>query len=81
MRPFGSYYFIDFRKAYDSVNYQILLAKLCKLDLHHVLITWPHCFLHQRQRRIKIEDTTSPWLIMNEAISRGSWLGFVLHSN
>ena len=37
--------FINFRKAFDSINHEILLEKLGKLGFHHNTILWYKTYL------------------------------------
>ena len=76
--------YIDFRKAFDSVNHVILLDRFRELGVHPVLISWLHSFLYQRQQRVKIGDEVSSWLTMKGAVPQGSWLGplcFIVYVN
>ena len=67
--------YIDFRKAFDSINHVILLDMFRELGVHPVLIPWLHIFLYQRQQRVKIGDEVSSWLTVKGAVLQGSWLG------
>ena len=78
--------YIDFWKAFDSVNHVILVDRFRELGVHLVLISWLHSFLlvYQRQQRVKIRDEVSSWLTMKGEVPRGSWLGplcFIVYVN
>ena len=76
--------YVDFRKAFDSVNHAILLDRFRELGVHPILISWLHSFLHERQQRVKIGDEVSSWLNMKGAVPQGSWLGplcFIVYVN
>ena len=76
--------YVDFRKAFDSVNHAILLDSFRELGVYPILIFWLHSFLHERQQRVKIGDEVSSWLTMNGAVPQGSWLGplcFIVYVN
>ncbi len=66
--------FIDYSKAFDNVNHNILLEKFEKLDIHPVLLHWLHGFLYHREQRVKINNEVSSWLTLNGAVPQGSWL-------
>ena len=76
--------YVDFRKAFDSVNHAILLDRFRELGVHPILISWLHSFLHERQQRVKIGNEVSSWLNMKGAVPQGSWLGplcFIVYVN
>ncbi len=66
--------FIDFSKAFDSVNHCTLLSKFKQLEIHPILIRWMHGFLFQREQRVKINREVSEWLTLQGAVPQGSWL-------
>ena len=67
--------YVEFRKAFDSVNQAILLDRFREFGVHPLLISWLHSFLHERQQRVKIGDEVPSWLTMKGAVPQGSWLG------
>ena len=60
--------YVDFRKALDSDNHAILLDRFCRLEVHHILFSWSHSFLHERQQRVKIGGEVSSLLTMKGAV-------------
>ncbi len=66
--------FIDFSKAFDSVNHCTLLNKLRQLEVHPILVRWMHGFLCQREQRVKINNEVSDWLTLKGGVPQGSWL-------
>ena len=64
---------VDFRKAFDLVNHNILLHKLFDRKVPHCLIKW--FFLDQRSQRVRIGDNRLAWLFLNVAMPQGFWLG------
>ena len=67
--------FIDFAKAFDHVDHNILVAKLLSLDLPDIIIRWMMSFLAHRQQRVKIGNVLSDWLEMSAGMPQGSFLG------
>lgn len=69
---------LDFRKAFDLIDHNILLAKLCSLGVPSVLLRWVHAFLMDRNQRIKIGETTSDWCHVHGGVPQGTKLGPLL---
>ena len=67
--------FIDFAKAFDHVDHNIMVAKLTKFGLPDVIIRWMCSFLQHRRQRVKIGDVVSDWLVMDAGMPQGSFLG------
>ena len=67
--------FVDFAKAFDHIDHNVLVAKLMDYDLPHTVIRWICSFLHHRHQRVKIGDVMSEWLVMDAGIPQGSYLG------
>ena len=63
--------FIDFAKAFDHVDHNMLVAKLMEFGLPDVIVRWMCSFLCHRRQRVKIGDVMSDWLVMDA----GSYLG------
>ena len=53
--------FVDFAKAVDRVDHDILMAKMCPLDLVDIIICWMCSFLRHRRQQIVIRDVMSDW--------------------
>ena len=67
--------FVDFKKAFDLVNHNLLLRKLLGSNVPHCLIKWFFSYLDQRSQRVRIGTNVSGWLHLNGAMPQGSWLG------
>ena len=69
--------FVDFTKAFDHVDHDILVAKMRALDLSDVIICWMCSFLRHRCQRVVIGDVMSDcdWVQMVAGMPRGSYLG------
>ena len=66
---------VDFKKAFDLVNHNILLRKLLNRNVPHCLIKWFLSYLDHRSQRVRIGTNYSGWLHLNGAMPQGSWLG------
>ena len=51
--------FIDLSKAFDSVNHNILLEKLKKLNMSASVMQWFKSYLSERSQSVKIEGNIS----------------------
>ena len=69
---------VDFSKAFDLINHNLLIAKLEALDVPKALIRWIHAFLSSRQQRVRLQDDVSDWLHINGGVPQGTKLGPVL---
>jgi hypothetical protein len=75
---------VDFSKAFDLVDHNILINKVSKTGAPEFLISWLHSFLCGRQQRVKIGSTFSKWTPLNAGVPQGTLLGpstFLLHIN
>lgn len=66
---------IDFSKAFDRVNHEVLLTKLSKLPLPDCILNWFISFLSNRSHATKCLGTVSSTLPINRSIIQGSGLG------
>ena len=51
--------FLDFSKAFDTVNHEILLSKLEKYGIPEMALLWFNNYLQNRSQYLKINDITS----------------------
>ena len=77
--------FVDFAKAFDHVDHNVLIAKLAEFGLLDVIIKWTCSFLRHRRQQVKIGEvlSESDWLLMKLACrkDRIHWSIDVHHVN
>ena len=76
-KPVDMIYF-DFRKAFDSVPHQRLLAKLKCYGISGSLLRWISSFLTARRQRVVLRNEHSGWLPVESGVPQGSVLGPLL---
>ena len=67
--------YLDFEKAFDKVDFGLLLAKLKALGITGKLGTWLGSFMIGRKQAVKIEDQVSEWVEVISGIPQGSVIG------
>ena len=70
---------IDYSKAFDVVNHEILLNELSTLGLHDSIFKWIANFLTGRTQAVKIGAFISAFLMITRSIVQGSGLGPYLY--
>ena len=60
--------FIDLSKAFDSVNHNILLEKLKKLNMSASVMQWFKSYLSERSQSVKIEGNISKAFPLNVGV-------------
>ena len=66
---------IDFSKAFERIDHNILLHKLQLLNVPPVLLNWFASFLQHRQERVKLGACKSKWRGIKAEVPQGTKLG------
>ena len=69
---------LDFSKAFDRIDFNILMQKLINMRVHPSLINWIANFLTDRSQRIKIGSNFSSGRTTNGGVPQGTKLGPLL---
>ena len=83
-RKFISCVFIDYSKAFDTIDHEIMCKKLQLYGLSPGVITWCCDYLSHRRQRVKIENHISDNISVNYGVPQGSILGplfFIMYVN
>ena len=70
--------FLDIKKAFDTVNHKILLAKLKHYGINGVALIWFQSFLSNRMQKTKVGSKVSQLNRIITGVPQGSILGPVL---
>ena len=69
---------IDLKKAFDTMNHNILLNKLYLYGIRGLPLAWFRSYLGQRRSYVKLGESASDVLVSNIGIPQGSILGPIL---
>ena len=70
--------FVDFQKAFDTVNHKIILKKLANYGIRGKMNDWFASYLNNRQQFVSILGFESKTTIMEHSVPHGSVLGPLL---
>ncbi len=76
--------YLDLKKAFDTVNHQVLMKKLKCLGVHGRTLSWFQSFLSNRSQQTVIGNSLSDSLKISVGVPQGSILGpllFLVHIN
>ena len=71
---------LDMSKAFDSINHELLLAKLQDVGASPTVIQWFRSYLSFRYQVVRINTTISDRLQVVSGVPQGSILGPLLFS-
>ncbi len=69
--------FLDFSKAFDSVNHRLLCVKLRAYGVHVEVVEWIQSFLAQRSFRVRVHDCLSLPLPASSGVPQRAVLGLL----
>ncbi|KAK0142318.1 putative RNA-directed DNA polymerase from transposon X-element [Merluccius polli] len=72
--------FLDLKKAFDTVDHQVLLSKLSFFNFSTETVEWMRSYLVNRKQSVRIGNTQSTYLNCNIGVPQGSILGPILFS-
>jgi hypothetical protein len=75
LREIGIYLLIDFRKAFDLVEPELLILKLKCYGFHYSSLSLIKSYFTNRQQRVKINGTLSAPQAIQLSVPQGSVLG------
>ena len=70
--------YVDFAKAFDSVNVNVLLSKLFHYGIRGKILKWLEAYLQNRKFYVKIQDEISTTRNITSGVPQGSPLGPLL---
>ena len=76
--------YIDYSKAFDTLNHDILCVKLCNLGFSRQIVAWCRNYLTDRYQSVKMDGKTSSRLPIKCGVPQGSILGplfFIVYVN
>ena len=71
--------FIDFKKAFDCVQHDLLLGKLKNLNLDKLTLKWLESYLTDRQQKVMANGLTSTPRKTTQGVPQGSIIGPLLY--
>ncbi len=70
---------LDYSKAFDLVDHNIVIAKLAAYGVPDILLRWIGSSLGDRRHRTNIGQEVSDWLHLNGSVPQSSGLGPFLY--
>lgn len=76
--------FIDLKKAFDTVNYKILLNKIERAGIRGIPFKLIHSYLYERKCKTRVNNVKSTEKSVNIGVPQGTLLGlllFIIYAN
>ena len=70
--------FVDFSKAFDRINHNLLIKRLLSLGVREFLVSCIFSFLSNCRQAVKVDGFLSEWVAVNAGIPQGTTSGPVL---
>ena len=70
--------FLDFSDAFDCVNHEILIRKMCNYGIRSVCLDWFRNYLSDRKKYVFYDGVKSSERIISCGVPQGSILGRLL---
>ena len=83
-RKHTSAVFVDFAKAFDTIDHTKLINKLRMFSVHTDVIDWFYSYLLNRKQRVMVNGKYSEWDTVEYGVPQGSILGpllFIMYTN
>lgn len=72
--------FLDLKRAFDTINHDVLIAKLTHFNFSNSALCWMKSYLSDRKQAVQIGDLLSSYITCSAGVPQGSILGPVLFS-
>jgi len=72
--------FVDFKRAFDTVNHFKLLSRLLTFGFSNQTVKWIQSYLSDRKQCVQIKNCKSPYLQYTQGVPQGSIIGPLLFS-
>lgn len=70
--------FIDLKKAFDTIDHEILLRKLVSYGVDQKSVSWFHSYLNSRAQKCQVNGTLSNASVLRCGVPQGSIIGPLL---
>ena len=67
--------YLDYSKAFDKVDHQILLAKMKQYGINGQIYNWIECFLRNRKQTVVVDGEKSAFHEVESGVPQGTVLG------
>jgi len=67
--------YLDYRKAFDSVDHMRLIDELSNNNINCKFIKWIAAFLRDRKMQVEVKSEFSDWAVVLSGVPHGSFLG------